>query len=75
MPELESPTCARDLRETPNGLDSATAKPGGEIRVIVRVKDQSTIGKLMEAMGALSHDGKSFSVAVTREDSAQQTFT
>ena len=48
------------------------AKPGEEIRVIVRVEDNPTAAKLMDAVGALSNDGKSFSVTVTREDGAQQ---
>jgi hypothetical protein len=43
------------------------AKPGEEIRVIVRVEDNPTATQLMEAVGALSNDGKSFSVVVTRE--------
>ena len=48
------------------------AKPGEEIRVIVRVEDNPTAAKLMDAVGALSNDGKSFSVTVTREDGSQQ---
>jgi hypothetical protein len=44
-----------------------------EIRVIVRVEDNATAKKLMVTVGALSYDGKSFSVVVTREDGAQQT--
>ena len=44
-----------------------------EIRVIVRVEDNTTAEKLMETVGAISYDGKSFSVVVTREDGAQQT--
>jgi len=73
MPELKSPTCALDLREPSNCLNIAMAKPREEIRVIVRVKDKATTVKLMEAVGALSNDGKSFSAVVTREDDAQQT--
>jgi hypothetical protein len=49
------------------------AKPGQEIRVIVRVGDNPTATQLMEAVGALSNDGKSFSVVVTRGDGAEQT--
>lgn len=73
MPELESPTCSLDLRDPSNGVIIAMAKPGEKIRVIVRVEDNATAAKLMEAVGALSNDGKTFSVVVTREDGAQQT--
>lgn len=73
MPEFESPTCALDLRDPSTGLNIAMAKPGEKIRVIVRVEDNATAAKLMEAVGALSNDGKTFSVVVTREDGAQQT--
>lgn len=74
MPELESPTCAIDLRDPSNCIDIAMAQPGKEIRLIVRVGDNPTATQLMEAVGALSNDGKSFSVVVTREDGAQQTY-
>ncbi|MGH7183561.1 MAG: hypothetical protein ACREJN_16505 [Nitrospiraceae bacterium] len=47
------------------------AKPGEEIRVIVRGEDNPTATHLMEAVGTLSNDGKSFSVVVTREDGTQ----
>jgi hypothetical protein len=68
MPELESPTWPLDLRDPSNCLNVAMAKPGEEIRVIVRVEDNPTATQLMEAVGALSNnDGKSFSVVVTRE--------
>ena len=43
-----------------------------KIRVRVRPKDDTT-KKLIEAVGTLSNDGKSFSVVVTREDGAQLT--
>ena len=72
MPELDSPPSALDLRDPWNGLHIAMAKPGEEIRVIVRVEDNPTAAKLMDAVGALSNDGKSFSVTVTREDGSQQ---
>jgi hypothetical protein len=49
------------------------AKPGEEIRVIVLVEDNATAEKLMETVGALGYNGKSFSVIVTREDGALQT--
>ena len=49
------------------------AKPGEEIRVNVRVGDNTTATQLMEAVGALSNDGESFSVVVTREGGTQQT--
>ena len=48
------------------------ARPGQEIRVLIGPEDEAT-AKLMEAVGTLSNDGKSFSVVVTREDGAQQT--
>jgi hypothetical protein len=67
MPELESPKCTLDLRDPSSCLDIAMAQPGQEIRVIVRTGDNPTATQLMEAVGALSNDGKSFSVVVTRE--------
>jgi len=73
MPELKSPTFSLDLREPSNWLTIAMAKPGEEIPVIVRVEDNVTAGKLIVGMGALSDDGKSFSVVVTREDGTRQT--
>ena len=72
MPELELPPSALDLRDPSNGLNNAMAKPGEEIRVIVRVDDNPRAAKLVDAVGALSNDGKSFSVTVTREDGSQQ---
>ena len=73
MPELESPTCALDLRDPSNCLNIAMAKPGQEIQVFVRHEAGATATQLMEAVGALSNDGKSFSVVVTGEDGTQQT--
>ena len=73
MAEVESPTSVVDLRDPSNCLNIAMAKPGREIRVIVRVGDNPTAIQLMEAVGALSNDGKSFSVVVTRGDGTQQT--
>ena len=73
MPELESPTCAFDLQDPSNALNIAMAEPGEEIRLIVRVEDNAMAAKLMESVGVLSNDGKTFSVVVTREDGAQQT--
>ena len=73
MAEVESPPSALDLRDPANCLHIAMAKPGQEIRVIVRVGDNPTATQLMEAVGALSNDGKSFSVVVTRGDGAEQT--
>ena len=73
MPDIESPTCALDLREPSPCLNTAMAKPGEEIRVIVHVKNNPTATQLMKAVGALINDGKSFSVVVTREDATQQT--
>jgi len=73
MPELESPICVLDLRDPFNCLNIAMAWPGEEIRVIVRVEDNAMAAKLMEGMGVLSNDEKTFSVVVTREDGTQQT--
>ena len=72
MPELESPTCTRDLRAPSNCLNNARAQFRQEIRVLVRPEDDAT-AKLMEAVGTLSNDGRSFSIVVTREDGTQQT--
>jgi hypothetical protein len=73
MPDLESPICALDLRDPSTCVNIAMAKPGEEIRVMVRVEDNSTATQLMEAIGTLSNAGKSFSLVVTREDGTQQT--
>jgi hypothetical protein len=72
MAESESPTRVLTLRHPSNCLNIATAKSGEVIRVLVRPEDDAT-KKLIEAVGTLSNDGKSFSVVVTREDGAQQT--
>jgi hypothetical protein len=72
MAQFESPTCVRNLRHPSNYLNRGTAKSGEAIRVLVYPEDDAT-KKLIEAVGTLSNDGKSFSVVVTREDSAQQT--
>jgi hypothetical protein len=74
MPDFESPMGALDLRDPSNCLKIAMAKPGEEIRVIVRGEDNATEAKLMEGMGTLSNDGKSFFVVVTRENDTQQTY-
>ena len=73
MPELESTIGALDLRDPSNCLNIAMAKPGVDIRVNLRVEDNPTATQLMEAVGSLRNDGKSFSVVVTREDGTQQT--
>ena len=73
MPELETTTCVLDLRDPSNCVNIAMAQPGEEIRLNVRVEDNPMAAQLMEAVGALSNDGKSFSVVVTREDGTQQT--
>jgi hypothetical protein len=73
MAEVESPPSALALRDPSNCSNIATAKPGQEIRVLVRPEDNATAAELMEAVGTLSNDGKSFSVVVTREGGAQQT--
>lgn len=72
MAEVESPACALDLRHRSNCLSIASAKPGQEIPVLVSLEDDATT-KLMEVVGTLSNDGKTFSVIVTREDGTQQT--
>ena len=72
MAKVESLTCAVDLRDPSNFLSIASATPSQEIRVLVHLEGDAT-AKLMEAVGPLSNDGKSFSVVVTREDGAQQT--
>lgn len=70
MHELEASSSALDPS---NCINIALATPCEEIRVIVRVDDNPTAMKLMDAVGALSDDGKSFSIMVTREDGTQQT--
>jgi hypothetical protein len=65
------PTCALDLRHPSNSLNIATAKPGEELRVVVLV--EAPVTQLLQAVGKLSNDGKSFSVVITGEDGAQQT--
>ncbi len=72
MDEMESPICVPTLRHPSNCLNIANAKPSEVIRVRVRPEDDIT-KTLMEAVGTLSNDGKSFSVVVTREDGAQLT--
>ena len=72
MAEFESPTYALDLRHQSNCLSIASAKPGQEIRVLVRPEDDAT-AELTIATGTLSNDGTSFSVVVTGPDGAQQT--
>jgi hypothetical protein len=74
MAEVEAPTCTLDLRDPANCLNIAMAKPGQEIRVLMRPEDGATAAKLLEVVGTLSNDGKSFSVVVTREDGVQQTY-
>lgn len=72
MTGFESPTCSLDLLHRSNCLSIASAKPGQEIRVLVRPEDDAT-AKPVKAMSTLSNDGKSFSVVVTREDGTHQT--
>ena len=62
MPELDSSPDALDCRDPFNCLNIAMVKPGEEIRVIVRVDGNPTAAKLMDAVGALSNDGKFFTV-------------
>ena len=73
MHKLGTRPSALDRRDPSNCVNIALAKPGEEIRVMVQVNDNPTAAKLMDAVGALSNDGKSFSVVVTREDGSQQT--
>ena len=67
MPELESPIGTQDFRDSLNGLPIGRATPGQEIRMLVWPANDET-ANLMDAVGALSHDGKSFSVVVTRKE-------
>ena len=71
MHKLGTRPSTLDLRDPSNCVNIALAKPGEEIRVMVRLNDNPTAAKLMDAVGALSNDGKSFSVVVTREDGSQ----
>ena len=73
MPELESPTRALDLRDPSNCINIAMAKPGENIRVIVR-SNNATAAMLLDAMGTLSNDGKTFSVVVTTEYGGLQRY-
>ena len=66
MAEVDSPTCAVDLRDPSNCLNIAMAKPGQEIRMLVRSEENATAAKFMEAVGTLSNNGEPFSVVVTR---------
>jgi hypothetical protein len=74
MLELESPTCALDLRHPSNSLATEMAKPREEIRVIARVEDNGTAAKLMEGMSAHSNDG-SPSLSWSRERMARNSPT
>ena len=73
MAELELPTSTPDLSDPANCLNIATAKPGQEVPVLVRLEDDSTAAPLMEAVGTLSNDGQTFSVVITKEDGTQET--
>ena len=72
MAELTLPTCDLELQHPSNCLGIASAKPGQEIPVLVRLEDDAT-AELIVATGTLSNDSKSFSVVVTGPDGAQQT--
>ena len=52
MTEFESSTCALDLRHRSNRLSVASAKPGQEIRVLVRPEDDAA-AHLIAAMGGI----------------------
>ncbi len=69
MDEMESSPRLPTLQHPSNCLHIANGKSGEVIRVRVRPNNDTT-KKLIEAVGTLSHDGKSFSVVVTREDGA-----
>ena len=58
-----------NLRNPSDCLNLATTQFPHVIRVLVRPQDNIT-KKLIENVGTLSSDGKSFSVVVTREDGA-----
>jgi len=66
MAKFESPTWVQNLRHQPNCLNIRTARSDEAIRVLVYPEDDAT-KKLLEAVGTLSNDGKSFSVVVERE--------
>lgn len=66
MADFESPTCILNLRHPTNCLNIRTARSDEAIRVLVYPEDDAT-KKLLEAVGTLSNDGKSFSVVVKRE--------
>ncbi len=67
MPESDSSKSF--LRNPSSCLNIATIKSTQVIRVLVRPENDVT-KKLIENVGTLSNDGKSFSVVVTREDGA-----
>lgn len=69
MPEPDSSISFRNLRCPSNGLNISRGNFSQVIRVLVRPEDEIT-KKLIENVGTLSNDGKSFSVVVTREDGA-----
>ena len=69
MSEPDSSISFRNLRNPSSGLTISTAKFSQVIRVLVRPEDDIT-KKLIENVGTLSNDGKSFSIVVTREDGA-----
>lgn len=69
MPESDSSKSFLNLRNSQNCLNIATIKSTQVIRVLVRPENDVT-KKLIENVGTLSNDGKSFSVVVTREDGA-----
>jgi len=70
MSDFDSSHSILNLRNHPsNCANIATAKFPHVIRVLVRPQDNIT-KKLIENVGTLSSDGKSFSVVVTREDGA-----
>lgn len=70
MAEFESPTYVLDLRDRSNCSRIESAKPGKEIRVLVRPEHDTTVRPIV-AKATLSNDGASFFVVVTTADGEQ----
>jgi hypothetical protein len=61
-----------DMRDKLNRFLLERAKPGQEIRVLVRPEEDDKAKPIM-AKGTLSTDGESFSLVVTTRDGKRQT--
>ena len=72
MPEFESPTYVLALNHRSNCSSIESAKPGIEIRVLVRPEHDPTAQPIV-AKGTLRKDCVFFDVTVTTTDGAQQT--